>query len=51
MMSKPKAQACPHCKAVTLVKTLKEKVDTSEQTVRIWECSSCGYTEGRPVKG
>ena len=38
---------CPHCRSAELQRTTKTATDSSGQSVAVYECPECEYTEGR----
>jgi hypothetical protein len=47
--AKQPATDCGHCRAKqTLAPTADTHDDSAGARVRVWRCSACDYTEGRP---
>lgn len=41
------ATRCPHCRSAELVPTGRTAKDSSGDTVTVYECPECEYSEGR----
>lgn len=45
-----KWERCPHCRAKSLTATTSTKIDTEDVKVKVWKCTECDYSEGRPIE-